>query len=201
MRNRRVKGRRLGGIAVAAVLLVASTGVGARQQAAADPDPPYPGSGLARQQILERLTAPGAQSKPSIEQGKILFTALCGNCHVFGDLGKSLGPDLSTVGSRFGKRELLESILWPSKTISDQYAMTVITLDDGTTESGLIAGETAEYLFVRTVARPVGRGVPVLLSRIKDRKDADISMRPEGLVSGLKLEQIDGIVAFLQTGK
>ena len=38
-------------------------------------------------------------------------------------------------------------------------------------------------------------------AKAKDRKDADISMMPEGLVSGLKLEQIDGIVAFLQTGK
>jgi putative heme-binding domain-containing protein len=92
-------------------------------------------------------------------------------------------------------------MLWPSRTISDQYTMTVITLDDGTNESGLIAGENAQYLFLRTVARPTGRGVPILLSRIKDRKDADVSMMPDGLIAGLKLEQIDGIVAFMATGK
>jgi putative heme-binding domain-containing protein len=189
-------------LAVAAVvaLLATSSAVVATQQAA-PPAEPYPGSGLTRQQIMDQLTAAGAQSKPSVEQGKILFTALCSNCHVFGDLGQSLGPDLSTVGSRFGKRDVLESILWPSRTISDQYTMTVITLDDGTTENGLVAGENAEYVFLRTVARPTGRGVPILLSRIKDRKDATVSMMPEGLVSGLKLEQIDGIVAFMLTGK
>jgi putative heme-binding domain-containing protein len=186
--------------AVGLALLATSVALVARSQAP-PPAEPYSGSGLTRQQILEQLTAAGAPSKPSLEQGKILFTALCSNCHVFGEMGQALGPDLSTVGSRFGKRELLESILWPSRTISDQYAMTVITLDDGTTESGLISGENADYLFMRTVARPTGRGVPILLSRIKDRKDATGSMMPDGLIAALKLEQIDGIVAFLQTGK
>jgi len=185
----------------AAVVAVLATSVAVLARQTAPPADPYPGSGLTRQQILDRLTAADYQSKPSIEQGKILFTALCSNCHMFGELGQSIGPDLSTVGSRFGKRELLESVLWPSRTISDQYTMTVITLDDGSTESGLVAGENAEYLFLRTAARPTGRGLPILLRRIKDRQEATVSMMPEGLVSGLKLEQIDGVVAFMLTGK
>lgn len=187
-------------VTMGVVVLAMSAAVVARQQAPG-PDDPYPGSGLTRQQISDRLTAADHASKPSIEQGKILFQALCSNCHLFGDLGQSVGPDLSTVGSRFGKRDLLESILWPSRTISDQYAMVVLTLEDGSTVSGLIAREDAQVVFIRTAAQPGGRGVPILVERIKDRKDATVSMMPEGLVSGLKLEQIDGIVAFMLTGK
>jgi putative heme-binding domain-containing protein len=187
-------------MAYAGVALAASIAVAAQQPAAA-PDAPYPGTGLTRQQIFDRLTAADYQGKPSVEQGRILFQALCSNCHLFGDLGQSVGPDLSTVGSRFGKRDLLESILFPSKTISDQYAMVVLTLDDGSTVSGLIALETVQAVFIRTAAQPGGRGVPILQERIKDRQDATVSMMPEGLVAGLKLEQIDNVVAFMLTGK
>jgi hypothetical protein len=67
--------------------------------------------------------------------------------------------------------------------------------------SGLIALETAQAVFIRTAAQPGGRGVPVLQERIKDRMDATVSMMPEGLAAGLKLEQIDHIVAFMLTGK
>jgi putative heme-binding domain-containing protein len=187
-------------ITMTGALLVASVALVA-QQPGGSPDDPYPGSGLTRQQIFDRLTAADHPGRPSVEQGRLLFQALCSNCHLFGDLGQSVGPDLSTVGSRFGKRDLLESILFPSKTISDQYAMVVLTLDDGSTVSGLIALETAQAVFIRTAAQPGGRGVPVLQERIKDRMDATVSMMPEGLAAGLKLEQIDHIVAFMLTGK
>lgn len=186
--------------AAAAVLLAASAVVVAAQQAPA-PDDPYPGSGLTRQQIMDQLTAAGYQSKGSAEQGKVWFQALCSNCHIFGELGNSVGPDLSTVGSRFARRDLLESVLFPSKTISDQYAMVVLTLDDGSTVSGLIAREDPQVVFIRTATQPGGRGVPIATERIKDRKDATVSMMPDGLVAGLKPEQIDSLVAFMLTGK
>jgi putative heme-binding domain-containing protein len=186
--------------AAAAVLLAASAVVVAAQQAPA-PDDPYPGSGLSRQQIMDQLTAADYQSKGSAEQGKVWFQALCSNCHLFGELGNSVGPDLSTVGSRFARRDLLESVLFPSKTISDQYAMVVLTLDDGSTVSGLIAREDPQVVFIRTATQPGGRGVPIAAERIKDRKDATVSMMPDGLVAGLKPEQIDSLIAFMLTGK
>jgi putative heme-binding domain-containing protein len=184
-----------GGLAALAV------GAPAAQQKAAAPDDPYAGSGLTRQQIMDRLATPGPQVKGAPEQGRILFQALCSNCHIFGELGQSVGPDLSTVGSRFNRRDLLEAILYPSMTISDQYAMTELSLDDGSVVSGLIALENAQVVFIRTAAQPTGRGVPVAAERIKDRRESTVSMMPEGLVSGLRLEQIDGMLAFLATGK
>jgi cytochrome c5 len=95
------------------------------------PDTPYPASGLTRQQVFDKLTSTSAGTTPSVETGKTLFEKTCSGCHIFGDIGASVGPDLSTVGSRFGKREILDSILWPSHTISDQYAMTTFELEDG----------------------------------------------------------------------
>ena len=79
--------------------------------------------------------------------------------------------------------------------------MTTLTLDDGSTQSGLVSREDEQYVFLRTPDQPQGRGVPIPRSRIKDRKDADVSMMPDGLVAGLKLEQVDSLVGFLLTGK
>jgi putative heme-binding domain-containing protein len=180
-------------------LIVWSAAAIAAQQSPADA--PYPGANLTRQQILDRLTAATYQSRPSVAEGKQTYQTLCAACHVFGDIGTSLGPDLSTVGSRFKKKDLLESILWPSRTISDQYVMTTLTLDDGTTESGLIQREDANVVFLKNAANLEGRGLPVPVARIKERKDSTTSLMPEGLVAGLKLEQIDNLAAFLATGK
>ena len=38
-----------------------------------------------------------------------------------------IGPDLTIASGRFSTRDLLESIVDPSKEISDQYAVVVIT--------------------------------------------------------------------------
>jgi putative heme-binding domain-containing protein len=181
-----------------AALLVWSAAVAARQIA---PDAPYMGSGLTRQQLMDKLTASDYKSTPSVADGKEVFEALCSGCHIFGDLGTAVGPDLSTVASRFKKRDILESILWPSKTISDQYTMTTLVLDDGTTVSGLITREDASYVFLKTAEALTGRGKPVPIERIKERKDSTTSLMPERLMDPLKIERVDNLVAFLLTGK
>jgi len=179
-------------------LVVWSAALVARQTS---PDAPYMGSGLSRQQLFDKLTAADYKSTPSVEDGKAVFEALCSGCHVFGDLGSSVGPDLSTVANRFKKRDILESILWPSKTISDQYTMTTLVLDDGTSVSGLVVREDDQAVFLRTADALTGRGKPVPVARIKERKDSTVSLMPERLMDPLKIERIDNLVAFLLTGK
>src|SRR5262249_47727671 len=66
------------------------------------------------------------------ERGRALFSTVgCFACHRYHDEGGSVGPDLTGVGGRFSPRDLLESILLPSKEISDQYGAVVIALNDG----------------------------------------------------------------------
>src|SRR5204862_2921802 len=75
----------------------------------------------------------------NFEQGRNLFgETKCFACHRFNNEGGGTGPDLTQVVTRFGARDLLESIIEPSKVISDQYAAIVVTLTDGRTISGRI---------------------------------------------------------------
>jgi mono/diheme cytochrome c family protein len=65
-----------------------------------------------------------ASGAPDLMRGARLFRALgCIQCHRVGTEGGSIGPDLTSAGSRFGRHDLLEAILEPQKFVSDQYPL------------------------------------------------------------------------------
>ena len=70
-------------------------------------------------------------------------------CHRVGDEGGSVGPDLTAIASRFSRRDILESIIEPSKVISEQYANTEIVLKNGTTIIGRVVSDDGDKLLVR----------------------------------------------------
>ncbi len=73
------------------------------------------------------------------DRGHAMFAAAkCFSCHRFNNEGGGLGPDLSGVAGRFSVRDLLESVVVPNKTISDQYAAVVIATTDGRVVTGRI---------------------------------------------------------------
>ena len=57
--------------------------------------------------------------------------AQCSKCHRFAEAGdaQAFGPELTTVARWFDTREILESVLYPSHTISDQYASQAVMVD------------------------------------------------------------------------
>ena len=78
--------------------------------------------------IVER----GIGGQHDLERGRQLYGAVaCASCHRFGVDGGGVGPDLTAVAGRFNVRDLLESIVEPSKVISDQYAAVSIATKDG----------------------------------------------------------------------
>lgn len=65
-----------------------------------------------------------------------------------------LGPDLSSVASRFNRRDLLEQILAPSKIIDEKFRTTTLFLADGSDLSGTIESEDATKLLLRPNPSP-----------------------------------------------
>jgi hypothetical protein len=51
----------------------------------------------------------------------------CIKCHRFGNEGGAVGPDLTAISSRFAAKDILESILEPSKVVSEQYQNMIVT--------------------------------------------------------------------------
>ena len=137
-------------VLVAAALVLITLPVAAQ----APPDVPFAGSKMTRTEVLAQLIGADPGTTPSVADGKALYQKTCAACHVLGDSGGSIGPDLTTLASRFSKRDILRSILWPSETISDQYTVTMVALTDGTYESGLIFREDATNLYIKNADHP-----------------------------------------------
>jgi putative membrane-bound dehydrogenase-like protein len=124
--------------------------------------------------------------------GREHFVKLCGQCHVHGKDGNRLGPELTGAG-RNGIRYFLENIVDPNAVIGADFQMTTVDTKDGETISGLIIGETASTLTLRTTAA----AVPIPKADIAKRSTSDSSIMPEGLLDSLtEREQIE-LLKFL----
>jgi putative heme-binding domain-containing protein len=133
----------------------------------------------------------------SADAGRPIFEKTCAGCHRFGEaLGKDVGPDLTTIASRFKRRDVLESVLWPSKVISDQYKSEMFELKDGTVVSGVIVRESPTAVFVRTSESPE-RPVPVQKAQIANRGESAVSLMPAGLLDGRSQDEIAHLLAFV----
>jgi putative heme-binding domain-containing protein len=150
---------------------------------------------LSREEILDEQVFTPLRTPPSAAKGRPLFEQTCAQCHRFGALGQDFGPDLTTLASRFRKRDVVEAILWPSRAISDQYQSVEIATSGGATHFGLIAREDATKVAVQTT--PAERPVEIAKASITARTPSKVSLMPEGLVDDLSQQQLADLLAFL----
>ena len=172
----------------------------------AKPEVKKPSQILAgRQQIKEWTVADltpslekGLKSGRSFERGRAMFGAVgCASCHRFDSDGGAVGPDLTGVSGRFSPRDLLESIIEPSKEISDQYGSIVVTKKDGDTVMGRIANQNGENLQISTDMFEPGNFISVNRKLIEKIEPSKVSMMPEGLLNSLKQDEILDLAAYL----
>ena len=147
-------------------------------------------------ELLNYLESAAATSADAT-QGRLAFeTAQCIKCHRCGPAGETLGPDLTTVSSRFQRKEILESIVYPSHNISDQYASRIV-ISNGRSLAGLVVPRGAEGV---TVLMDDGEKVEIAQEDIDEIRDSAVSAMPTGLLNRLSLEQVGQLFAFLETG-
>ena len=109
--------------------------------------------------------------------------------------GEGLGPDLTTLKSRFQRADTLEAILDPSKTISDQYRGTVIVTANGQTITGLAAPQGDSV----TVLQTDGTKVTLKKADIESQVASTVSPMPEKLIDELTLQEIADLFAYLES--
>ena len=135
----------------------------------------------------------------NFSQGKdAAYTGLCLMCHRMGDEGGSVGPDLTAVASRYARQTILESILEPSKVISDQYANTEITLHNGSVLAGRIMSETDDKILLRPSMLAPDM-TELSKADIKSREFSKVSPMMPGLVNTLTKEEILDLLAYFES--
>ena len=136
----------------------------------------------------------------NFEQGRLAYEAAqCGACHRFGDDGGSVGPDLTAISSRFSTTDILDSIIHPSKILSDQYVYEKINTKDDEQYVGRIVGETEESIEILQNPYSAVR-TSIKISDIQSRENSTLSPMPEGLIQVLTKDEILDLLAYLESG-
>jgi len=121
-------------------------------------------------------------------------------CHRLSDEGGSVGPELGGAANKYSAHDILESIIEPSKVVSDQFVTYNILKKDGDTISGRITDQNAERLVVMPDPLSATTLVEVPLSDIASRKASKISPMPTGLVDHFTQEEILDLLAYIEAG-
>jgi putative heme-binding domain-containing protein len=131
-------------------------------------------------------------TKGDAERGRAAFTkATCAACH---DGGGAVGPSLAGIGKRFGRDDLLTSIVQPSKDVPARYRPTRVSTTDERTFTGVVIYEAADGVILQTGADTTVR---IGGADIVSKKQVDVSLMPAGLLDKLSDAEIADLMAYL----
>lgn len=120
--------------------------------------------------------------------------AACFACHIVNGTGRDFGPDLSKVGGRLRREQILESLHQPSKTIAKGYETWIVTLKDGSLQSGFLVHAADAAI---TLKLPTGQPQTIARDQIKSQQPQPVSLMPEGLLQSLNEQEAADIIAYL----
>lgn len=113
-----------------------------RKEFPESPDPSWPVDQAGAVWTHDRLAGivHSVHSSPELtKSGAAVFEkAGCNKCHKRGATGSLAGPDLTTLGWRKQKEEILMDLLYPSHDLHEEYPTVTVALKDGKVFSGLL---------------------------------------------------------------
>lgn len=136
-----------------------------------------------------------------LDRGRKVFSeALCFKCHRFAGEGGIAGPDLTGVARRFNNRNMLESLLEPSKVVSDQYLPTQFVLNNGQVVIGRIVNAGPDGFSVLTDMLKPDVTVRVPQDEVDEAQPSRTSQMPNGLLDTFTEAEILDLMAYLRSG-
>jgi putative heme-binding domain-containing protein len=135
-------------------------------------------------------------------RGKNVFfnnaAAACKNCHRIGETGQPLGPELTTIGKKYRKDQLLQHILEPSQFIEPKYVPYLLETSAGQIFTGLVVEQTDTQVVLQDAQNkkhtiPAGE-VELLVRQQK-------SLMPELLLRDMTRQEVADLLAYLSSLK
>ena len=118
----------------------------------------------------------------------------CVNCHRVAGTGSTLGPDLSAIGKKYNRAQILESLLEPSKVIDPPYVAYLVETTDGTVHTGLLAAKTEREVVLKEAT---GKEVRIPARKVASLVAQKKSLMPDLLLRDLTAEQAADLLEFL----
>lgn len=143
-----------------------------------------------------------ARRDGSAERGKSVFFATdkagCVSCHSVDGSNAAAGPDLSTIGDKFGRRELIEAVLEPNAAIAVGYESTLIETASGETYSGVV--KVADPAVIELMGADRLR-VRLTRADVKSIRPSPTSLMPENLHTALTAQEFTDLIDYLASLK
>jgi putative heme-binding domain-containing protein len=128
-----------------------------------------------------------------VDAGKEVFRETCAACHVHGELGKPIGPELTGMAVH-PKEELLTHILDPSRNVEGNFRLYNVLTIDGIVVNGMLAGETRTTI---TIIDSLGKEISIPRDEIEELSASQKSVMPEGYEKQLSETQLADLLEFL----
>ena len=135
------------------------------------------------------------------ENGKKMFSAgRCVACHRFGGEGGQSGPDLGSIGKRFSINDILLSICEPSRTISEQYMASTVTLKGGKSLYGRLIYHNEKEVAVAPNPFDFSQLLKAPADEVEGIALSQLSMMPVGTIAGMNKDELMDLMAYLVSG-
>lgn len=133
-------------------------------------------------------------------RGRELFQnhkeAACARCHRVTGEGTLVGPDLASIGIKYGDKELLYHIQNPSGAINYNFVAHSFLLADGRVLSGLVLGRKDGQI---TLGIATGQTVIFAADEVEQEHPQTVSLMPEALVANFTEQQLCDLIEYLLT--
>ena len=132
------------------------------------------------------------------ERGRAVFLSTktaCSTCHRVGSEGGRIGPDLTSIGAIRAGRDILESIVFPSSTIAQEFEQYTLVTTDGRAISGIMASQTADTLRPPRLQRRRNAPPPRPDRRNEPPDDFDDARRPGSALIAARAARSSGLSA------
>lgn len=124
--------------------------------------------------------------------------AQCNKCHAIGGAGGAIGPDLTTIGKKYERAALLETILQPSKAIAPEYVPYLIETGAGQIHLGFVAQRDDREVVLKDAENRITR-IPV--DQIESIEAQTKSLMPELVLQEVTAQDAADLLAYLTSLK
>lgn len=148
-------------------------------------------------EALVKFAEPQLKNRNFRNGQKMYAASRCIVCHRFNGEGGATGPDLSQVAGRFNLKDLCESIVEPSKVVSDQYRASIVTTDSGKVYTGRIVNESKDRYTILLDPEDSTKIAEVKKSAVELVEPSPLSLMPVGLLGTLNENEVLDLLAYL----
>ena len=141
---------------------------------------------------LKARLNPHTLARADLGQGRAVFNRVCASCHRLFGQGGEIGPDLTGSG-RSNIDYLLENLVDPGASVSADFRMVVVAMNDGRVLNGMVKTESGRTITLQTQTE----ALTLDRSDIETLKPSSSSLMPDGLLDSLKPDEILNLIGYL----